>query len=42
MVVLNGQVLGAGEAVDGYVIVAIERDRVRLRGPGGTFTLRLH
>ena len=39
--VLNGQVLGAGEGVEGYVIVAIERDRVHLRGPDGDVTLLL-
>jgi hypothetical protein len=39
--VLNGEVVGPGEGVAGCRVVGIERDRVRLRGPDGPFTILL-
>lgn len=38
---LNGKLLKVGEATGGYTLVAIERDRVRVRGAAGEITLRL-
>jgi hypothetical protein len=32
---LNGKLLGVGESAAGFRIVGIERERVRLAGPGG-------
>ena len=38
---LNGRLLKTGEAIAGYTLVAIERDRVVVRGAAGELTLRL-
>ncbi len=38
---LNGRLLKTGESIAGYTLVAIERDRVVVRGEAGELTLRL-
>jgi hypothetical protein len=37
---LNGRLLKIGETAAGYTLVAIERDRVVVRGPMGELTIR--
>jgi hypothetical protein len=39
--VVNGEVLIVGEGVEGYSLVAVDRDRVRLRGAAGELVIRL-
>ncbi len=38
---VNGQLLSPGQSVDGYTLLAVERDRVELEGGGGRFWIRV-
>ena len=37
--VINGRIVGPGETVDGAEVIAVERNRVRLRRDGEEFTI---
>jgi hypothetical protein len=39
--VVNGEVLIVGEGIEGYRLVAVDRDRVRMRGTAGEVVIRL-
>jgi hypothetical protein len=41
VVLINGKVLSPGEGVEGYTVVAIEPQRVQLKGASGTLYLTL-
>ena len=38
---INGQLLSAGQSVDGYMLLRVERERVELEGGGQRFWLRV-
>ncbi len=38
---INGQLLGAGQSIDGYTLLNVERERVELEGGGVRFWLRV-
>jgi len=41
VVLINGKVLSPGEGVEGYTVVAIQKERVELKGAAGTLYLTL-
>ncbi len=38
---INGQLIGAGQSVDGYTLLKVERERVELEGGGERFWIRV-